>query len=159
MVARVAALSIRPTLCDRIKGHQKRNQSFECIKSEINLGKRKDFTIADDKILYYQGRLCVPDFEELKREILEEAHSSPYSVHPGSTKMYNDLKAVFWWEGMKRDIAEYVNKCLVYQQVKAEHQRSSGLLEPLEIPEWKWEHVTMDFVIGFLRSARGYEAI
>ena len=80
--------------------------------------------------------------------ILNEAHSSRMSVHPGSNKMYNDLKRQFWWPGMKRDISEFVSRCLICQQVKAEHQVPSGLLQSIMIPEWKWDRVTIDFVSG-----------
>ena len=69
-------------------------------------------------------------------------------VHPGSNKMYNDLKKMYWWPGMKRDIFEFVSKCLICQQVKAEHQLPSRLLQPVTILEWKWERITMDFVSG-----------
>ncbi|XP_059629830.1 uncharacterized protein LOC132272753 [Cornus florida] len=74
---------------------------------------------------------------DLKRKILDEAHHSRYTVHPGDTKMYHDLKRQFWWEGMKRDVAEFVSRCLTCQRVKAEHQRPAGLLQPLPVPEWK----------------------
>ena len=80
--------------------------------------------------------------------ILTESHSSPYAFHPGGTKMYNDLKKLFWWSGMKRDISKFVSRCLVCQQVKAEHQVPSGLLQPIRIPEWKWDGIAMDFVSG-----------
>ncbi|KAG8488163.1 hypothetical protein CXB51_018403 [Gossypium anomalum] len=93
-------------------------------------------------------KICVPNNLELKKDILSEAHSSMYSIHPGSTKMYCDLKKMYWWPGMKREICEFVAKCLICQQVKAEHQVPTGLLQPVMIPEWKWEHVTMDFVSG-----------
>ena len=73
--------------------------------------------------------------------------------------MYHDLKRTFWWEGMKRDVGEYVTKCIVCQQVKAEHQKPSGLLKPLEIPLWKWECISMDFVEGLPRSKKGNESI
>ncbi|KAK6159018.1 hypothetical protein DH2020_006332 [Rehmannia glutinosa] len=73
--------------------------------------------------------------------------------------MYRDLREAFWWRSMKRDIGSFVEKCLICQQVKAEHQRPSGLLKPLEIPEWKWEHITMDFVVGLPRSAKGNKAV
>nr|GFC21585.1 putative reverse transcriptase domain-containing protein [Tanacetum cinerariifolium] len=73
---------------------------------------------------------------DLEREaLLTEAHSSPFSVHPGSTKMYHDLKQYFWWSGMKRDVAMFVSKCLVCQQVKIKHQQASGLLQQLDIPD------------------------
>ena len=83
------------------------------------------------------SRLCVPATEELKRQILEEAYSSAYAMHPGSTKMYRTLKEYYWWSEMKREVAEYVSKCFICQQVKAERQKPSRLLQPLPIPEWK----------------------
>nr|XP_027086619.1 uncharacterized protein LOC113708357 [Coffea arabica] len=90
-----------------------------------------------DGSLWKDGRLCVPRDEGLKQELLKEAHNSRFSIHPGGTKMYRDLKRNYWWNGMKREIAEYVAKCLVCPQVKAEHQRPADLLQPLEIPQWK----------------------
>ena len=69
-------------------------------------------------------------------------------MHPGGTKMYNNLKKLFWWSGMKRDISEFVSRCLVCLQVTAEHQVPSGLLQPIRIPEWKWDGIAMDFVSG-----------
>ena len=80
-------------------------------------------------------RLCVPDVDELRKEIIEEAHFFVYSIHLGSTKVYHDLKDTYWWNGMKRDIADFVSKCLTCQQVKLEHQRPSELLHQLPIPE------------------------
>ena len=73
--------------------------------------------------------------------------------------MYQDLRRQYWWKGMKGDVARFVARCLVCQQVKAEHQRPAGTLQPLPISEWKWEHVTMDFVMGLLRSQRGHDSI
>ena len=99
------------------------------------------------------------DVESLRKDILDEAHKSRLTVHPGGTKMYRDLKQNFWWEGMKREVAEYVSKCLICQQVKVEHQRPLGLLQPLPIPQWKWEHITMDFVVGLPRSQQNHDSI
>ena len=93
----------------------------------------------DKGFLYYKDRVCVPNDDELKKAILEEAHSGSFAIHPGSTKMYQDLKMSFWWSGMKRDVSEFVTKCLVCQRVMAEHQVPSGLFQPIRIPEWKWE--------------------
>ena len=73
--------------------------------------------------------------------------------------MYRDMKRNFWWPSMKKEIAEFVSKCLQCQQVKAGHQRPAGLLQPLPIPEWKWEHLTMDFVVGLPRTPRGMNSI
>ncbi|BAT83244.1 hypothetical protein VIGAN_04036200, partial [Vigna angularis var. angularis] len=78
--------------------------------------------------------------------ILEEGHHSRLSIHPGMTKMYQDLRKSFWWPGMKSDVARFVTSCLTCQRAKAEHQRPGGLLQQLEIPEWKWDGIAMDFV-------------
>ena len=96
----------------------------------------------------FKGRLCVLKDVELRNELLADAHRVKYTIHPGNTKMYQDLKRQFWWSGMKRDIAQFVANCQICQQVKAEHQRPAGLLQPLPIPKWKWDNITMDFVIG-----------
>ena len=98
-----------------------------------------------------EGRLCVPSINKLKEELLKESHESTLSTHPGSTKMYRDLKTHYWWPGMKRDIAEFVARCLTCQKVKTEHQKPGGLLQPLPIPIWKWDHITMDFIVGLPR--------
>ncbi|GMP23365.1 hypothetical protein CsSME_00000996 [Camellia sinensis var. sinensis] len=125
----------------------------------MEIGLQMDFCMHKDGSLRFGERLCVPNDLELKREILREAHSSGYTVHPRSTKMYKDLKRNFWWNNMKREIAQYVAQCLVCQQVKVEHQRPAGKLQPLPIPEWKWEHITMDFVTGLPRTQGGNNAI
>ena len=89
--------------------------------------------------MYYRDRVCVPNDDELKKSILEQTHSGSFAMHPGSTKMYQDLKTSYWWSRMKRDASEIVTRCMVCQKVKAEHQVPSGLLQPIKIPEWKWD--------------------
>ena len=84
-------------------------------------GSRTDFSLREDGILIFGERICVLNIEDLKWKIMEEAHCSTYSMHLGSTKMYRTLKENYWWQGMKRDIVDYVAKCLVCQQVKAEY--------------------------------------
>ena len=90
---------------------------------------------------------------------MREAHHSRFTVHPGDTKMYHGLRCQFWWHGMKRDVAGFVSKCLMCQQVKFEHQRPAGLLQPLPIVEWKWDHVTMDFVTGLPKTHQGKDGV
>ncbi|KAL0561192.1 hypothetical protein IC582_001613 [Cucumis melo] len=104
-------------------------------------GQAIEFFISSDGGLLFEWRLCVPSDSVVKTELLSEAHSSPFSIHPGSTKMYQDLKRVYWWRNMKREVAEFVSKCLVCQQVKTPRQKPAGLLQPLSVPEWKWENV------------------
>jgi hypothetical protein len=101
----------------------------------------------------------VPEDKAIREAILCEAHESAYSIHPGSTKMYLDLKEKYWCYGLKRDVAGYVALCDTCQRVKAEHQRAAGLLQPMQIPEWKWEDVGMDFIVGLPRTQRGYDSI
>ncbi|TYK22548.1 retrotransposon protein, putative, Ty3-gypsy subclass [Cucumis melo var. makuwa] len=105
------------------------------------------------------GRLCVPNISELKNAILEEAHSLAYVIHPGSTKMYKTLNKAYWWPGMKQEIAEYVDRCLIFQQVKPVRQRLGGFLNPLPVPEWKWEHITMDFLFELPCTSSGHDGI
>jgi hypothetical protein len=95
----------------------------------------------------------------MTQEVMEEAHDTPLSIHPGSTKMYQDIRQRFWWSNMKQDIARYVAECDVCRRIKAEHQRPAGTLQPLAIPEWKWDKVQMDFITGFPRSQKGHDAI
>ncbi|GKA04014.1 putative reverse transcriptase domain-containing protein [Tanacetum coccineum] len=90
---------------------------------------------------------------------MDEAHKSKYSVHPGADNMYYDLRDRYWWPGMKKDIAEYVSKCLTCLKVKDEHQRPSGLLQQLEIPIWKWEGIAMYFVTRLPRTGNGHDTI
>jgi hypothetical protein len=137
-----------------------RSRIVQAQRSDMDLQRRlnnPEFSIASDGAMLYEGRLCVPKDDELKRLILDEAHKSGFSIHPGSTKMYHDLKQNYWWPNMKAGIADFVSRCLVCQQVKIEHQKPGGPLQPLEIPEWKWEHITMDFVSGLPRNQKGQD--
>ncbi|TYK21579.1 pol protein [Cucumis melo var. makuwa] len=96
------------------------------------LGHGEDFSISSDHGLTFEGCLCVPEDSAVKEELLKEAHSSPFTMHPGSTKLYQDLRCVYWWRNMKREVADFVSRCLVCQQVKAPRQRPAGLFATLE---------------------------
>ncbi|GJW14686.1 hypothetical protein Tco_0018819 [Tanacetum coccineum] len=112
-----------------------------------------------DGTLCLNGRSWLPCYGDLRTVIMHESHKSKYSIHPGSDKMYQDMKKLYWWPNMKADIATYVNKCLTCAKVKAEHQRPSGLLVQPKIPEWKWDNITMDFVTKLPKSSQGYDTI
>ena len=101
----------------------------------------------------------VPQLTNLREEILREFHCSRFFVHTGGTKMYQDLRRLYYWSGMKRHVGDFVRRCLMCQQVKAEHQKPAGLLQPLEVAEWKWEHVTMDFVTHLPQTQQWHEAV
>ncbi|WMV30034.1 hypothetical protein MTR67_023419 [Solanum verrucosum] len=117
------------------------------------------FSQGGDGVLRYQGRLCVPDLIELRQHILTEPHNSRYSIHPGATKMYRDMREVYWWNGMKRDIADFVAKCPNCKQVKVEHHKPGGMTQEIDIPTWKWEVINMDFITGLPRTRRQHDSI
>ncbi|GJZ15562.1 putative reverse transcriptase domain-containing protein [Tanacetum coccineum] len=112
-----------------------------------------------DGTLCLNNRSWLPCYGDLRTLIMHESHKSKYSVHPGSDKMYQDMKQLYWWPNMKADIATYVSKCLTCLKVKAEHQKPSGLLVQPEIPQWKWDNITMDFVTKLPRTQSGNDTI
>ncbi|GJW47111.1 putative reverse transcriptase domain-containing protein [Tanacetum coccineum] len=125
---------------------------------------RKD--IPKDKVEpHTDGNLCLNDrswlpcYGDLRTVIMHESHKSKYFIHLGSDKMYQDMKKLYWWPNMKADIATYVSKCLTYAKVKAEQQRPLGLLVQPEIPQWKWDNITMDFITKLPKSSQGYDTI
>ncbi|KAL0543549.1 hypothetical protein IC582_018647 [Cucumis melo] len=155
----LAQLTVQPTLRQRIIDAQSNDPYLVEKRGLAEAGQTTEFSLSSDGGLLFERRLCVPSDSAVKTELLSEAHSSPFSMHPGSTKMYQDLKRVYWWRNMKREVAEFVSKCLVCQQVKAPRQKPAGLLQPLSIPEWKWENVSMDFITGLPRTLRGFTVI
>ncbi|GJW77779.1 reverse transcriptase domain-containing protein [Tanacetum coccineum] len=122
-------------------------------------GLERHFEQRADGEIYFFDRIWIPSIGDVRKLIMDEAHTSRYSVHPGADKMYYDLRDLYWWPGMKRDIAEYVSRCLTCSKIKAEHQKPSGLLQQPEIPEWKWEKLAMDFITKLPKSSSGYDTI
>jgi len=129
------------------------------VRIKLELGGETLLRMGDDGIVMLGRRMYVPNNKALKQKLLREAHESKFTVHPGSTKMYQDMKQYYWWPNMRKEVAGYVAKCSICQQVKVEHRKPAGLLQPLPISEWKWEMVTMDFVLGLPRGKRGNDAI
>ncbi|WVZ80232.1 LOW QUALITY PROTEIN: hypothetical protein U9M48_027725 [Paspalum notatum var. saurae] len=118
--------------------------------------KKACFKLDEEGVLWFKNRLVVPKDVELRKKILDEAHTSMFTIHPGSNKMYQDLKQKFWWTRMKREIAKYVSEC---DRVKADHLKPASMLRPLAVPTWKWEDVHMDFIVGLPRTQKGYDSI
>ncbi|GJZ05204.1 hypothetical protein Tco_0538479 [Tanacetum coccineum] len=112
-----------------------------------------------DRSLYFMDQIWVPLVGGVRTVIMDEAHKSRYFVHLRADKMYYDLRDMYWWPRIKRDMATYVSECLTCAKVKAEHQRPSGLLQQPEIPEWKWESITMDFITKLPGTRNGHDAI
>ncbi|CAL9097860.1 unnamed protein product [Musa textilis] len=155
----MASIQVQSDLIQQIKEGQLRDPHLIYLRSEVEKELKPQFQVSKDGLLRFGERVCVPNEPDIKNQILNESHTSKYTLHPGSTKMYRDLQSHYWWKGMKKEIAMYVSKCLTCQQIKVEHQRPGGLLQPLVIPEWKWECITMDFVSGLPRTSRKHDAI
>jgi hypothetical protein len=154
-------LSIKPTLRDTIIMSQLHDEGIKIIKLKQSQGeaKYKCFHTDHQGVLWFDDRIIVPKDHQLRKQILDEAHLSKFSIHPGSTKMYQDLRQNFWWTRIKREIAKYVSECDTCQRVKASHLKASGTLQPLPIPSWKWEDISMDFIVGLPNTSQKYDSI
>ncbi|KAI3665553.1 hypothetical protein L6452_44180 [Arctium lappa] len=157
--ATFARIEVTSTLIDRIKESQAEALLEENLKGEVMAKQHLLLTEDSRGVKLFNGRVWVPKIGGNRELLLEDAHKSKYSIHPGSTKMYRDLKLLYWWPVMKLDVARYVEQCVTCLQVKAEHQKPYGSLQSLEIPEWKWEHITMDFVTKLPKTLKGHDAI
>ncbi|GJU15678.1 putative reverse transcriptase domain-containing protein [Tanacetum coccineum] len=158
---RVHALvvTVHNNLPEQIRNAQVKACKEENISAEGFCGEGEPFKVRSDGTKCLKGRVWLPLFGGLRGLIMLESHKSKYSIHPGSDKMYHDLRKLYWWPNMKADIATYVSKCLTCAKVKAEHQKPSGLLQQPEIPVWKWERITMDFITKLPRTPSGYDSI
>ncbi|GJV76833.1 putative reverse transcriptase domain-containing protein [Tanacetum coccineum] len=156
---RAMAMTIQSEVKETILAALSKVFKQENVHAERLHGLDQQMERKEDKSLYFMDRIWVPLVGDVRSVILNEAHKSRYSVHHGADKMYHDLRDMYWWPGMKRHIAIYVSKCLTCAKVKAEHQRPSGLLQQPEIPEWKWDKITMDLITKLHRSRSGHDAI
>ncbi|XP_075085153.1 uncharacterized protein LOC142168372 [Nicotiana tabacum] len=147
------------SLVAHVKAKQNEDPYLVKLKEGVRSKEITAFTLGSDRVLKLNDRLCVPDVDGLRKAIMEEAHSSRYYIHPGATKMYLDLKELYWWKGMKKQAADHMAKYLNCQQVKAEHRRSGGLAQDIEIPQWKWEIINMNFIVGLPRMYRKHDSI
>ncbi|GJW07676.1 putative reverse transcriptase domain-containing protein [Tanacetum coccineum] len=138
---------------------QKEAIRVENLEAEDISGMLKKLEARADGTLCLDNRSWLPCYGDMRSLIMHKSHKSKYSIHPGSVKMYHDLKMLYWWPNIKADIATYVSKCLTCAKVKAEHQRPSGLLVQPNIPEWKWENITIDFITKLPKTVAGYDSI
>ncbi|GKC76993.1 putative reverse transcriptase domain-containing protein [Tanacetum coccineum] len=156
---RALVLTIGLNLLVQILEAQVEARKEENYETEDLCGMIKKIEPRADGTLCLNGRSWIPCFGDLRELIMHESHKSKYSVHPGSDKMYQDLKKLYWWPNMKAEIATYVSKCLTCAKVKAEYQKPSGLLVQPVIPVWKWENITMDFVTKLPKTSTGQDTI
>ncbi|WVZ75482.1 LOW QUALITY PROTEIN: hypothetical protein U9M48_023528 [Paspalum notatum var. saurae] len=150
------SLIIEPTIKDLVIAAQKQDPGMAHIREGIDEEKKACFTLDDQGVLWFKSRLVVPKDMELRKKILDEAHTSVLTMHPGDVPR---PETKFWWTRMKREIAKYVSECDVCKRVKADHLKPGGMLQPLNIPAWKWEDIHMDFVVGLPRTQKGYDSI
>jgi hypothetical protein len=129
------------------------------LHRRLELEEAQYFRQDADGVLWFKDHLVVLKDFELRCKNMDEAHCSRYSIHLRTNKMYQDLKVNFWWMRMKRETAKYVSECDTCQRVKADHLRPAENIQPLSIPEWKWEDICMDFIVGLPRTSHGYNSI
>jgi hypothetical protein len=152
-------LKLESVLLQKIIDAQRSDKGMRHIHEKIKAGKANCFRKDDQGIVWFNSRIVVPKDDDVRQQILDEAHLSRYFIHPGSTKMYHDLKQHYWWTKMKIEIASYVAKCDTCRRVKAIHMKPAGPLQSLPIPTWKWEDISMDFIVGLPRIAKGFDSI
>ncbi|KAA3461996.1 DNA/RNA polymerases superfamily protein [Gossypium australe] len=155
----IVELKAKPLFIQQICDSQKVDNEIIARRAQCDSNFDSEFQVDANDCLRFRDRVYGPRNSELIQLILSEAHYSRLFVHLGSNKMYHDLKQHYWWSDMKRDISYFVSKCLICQQVKAEHQVQSGLLQPILIPKWKWDRITMDFVSGLPLTPRKKDVI
>ncbi|GJR72276.1 putative reverse transcriptase domain-containing protein [Tanacetum coccineum] len=160
---RALVMTIGLDLPKQILNAQTEARKLEIIKKEVGgmlvensnskepdkFQNRKRLERVRMELVCLNGRSWLPCYGDLRTVIMHESHKSKYSIHPGSDKMYQDMKKLYWWPNMKANIATYVSKCLTCAKVKAEHKRPSGLLVQPDIPEWQWDQHHDGFVTKF----------
>eukprot|EP00253_Pinus_taeda_P012142 PITA_12142 len=150
-------------IMEMIKEIADQDTEYQQLKSQIQQSTEKDsqqdYEVDDAGRIYFKKRLYVPNQHRIRNLIMDEFHISHYAGHPGYQKMITTIRKEYFWPGMKKSIVEYLARCLECQQIKAEHQHPTGLLQPLPVPEWKWEIISMDFITGLPRTKRNNDSI
>jgi hypothetical protein len=154
-------ITLTPTLKAEIVAAQKDDEGMGHIRRRKREGDPNVACFREDAkgTLWFKEWLVVPRREALEKKILDEAHMLRYSIHPGSTKMYHDLRQQFWWTRMKREAARYVSECDTCRKVKADYMKPGGLLQPLSILDWKCDDISMDFIVGLPMMAHKFDSI
>eukprot|EP00253_Pinus_taeda_P016502 PITA_16502 len=146
-----------------IKETADQDTEYQQLKLQIQQSTREDsqqeYELDDAGRIYFKKWLYVPNQSRIKNLIMDEFHVSHYAGHPGYQKMITAIRKEYFWPGMKKNIVEYLSQCLECQQIKAEHQHPAGLLQPLPVPEWKWEVISMDFITGLPKTKRNNDSI
>jgi hypothetical protein len=154
-------ITLTPVLRGEIIVAQRNYKGMGHIKRRIQEGDPKVACFHENAegVLWFKDRLVVPKEASLKKKILDEAHTSRYSIHPGSTMMYHDLRQQFLWTRMKREAARYVSECDTCRKVKADYMKPGALLQPLSVLNWMWDDISMNFIVGLPLIAYKFDSI
>jgi hypothetical protein len=153
------SIQISCSLESKIIEGQKTDKGVFHIKEKIKGEPSKHFRVDEQGVLWFDDRLVIPKDRELKNKLMDEAHLSKLSIHLRSSKMYQELRPRYWWTKIKKEIAVYVARCDTYCRVKAIHMKPTGLLQPLSVPSWKWDDISMDFISGLPTTQKGHDSI
>jgi hypothetical protein len=157
-------VTLKVSLREHVLAQLLRDSWYLKVISNLQSGRQLDpkyegYNLEIDRLLRYQGRMYNPENGDIRSIILKEAHRSLYSAHLGVKKMYAEMKKLFFWVGMKRNVVRFISICLECQQVKADHHHPAGLLQPHDVPMSKWEVISMDFVVGLPLTSHRHNAI
>jgi hypothetical protein len=154
-------ITLIASLKSEIIATQKNNKGMGDIKRRMLEGDPNVACFCEDAegTLWFKDRLVEPKKEALKNKITNEAHTSRYSLHPGSNKVYYDLRQQFWWTIMKHETARYVSECDTCRKVKAYYMKHGQLLQPLSITDWKWDDVSLEFIVGLSLTTHKFDSI
>lgn len=152
---RALQLTIQSNLPKQIRNTQTKAVKEENLKGESLRGMEQRVETKPDGARYFMNRVWIPLCGNLRVLVMDEAHKSRYSIHPGSDKMYHDLKTIYWLPRMKAHIATYVSKCLTCSKVKIEYKKPPVLLQKPDLLDWKGEQIAIDFVTKLPRTPSG----
>lgn len=156
---KLGVLKLTSGILEDIREGQRSDLSLINCLTLIDQGDGCDFRVDENGVMMLRDRVCVFYVSEFKRSYLEEGHISGLSIHLVAMNMYQYLKMMFWWPGMKKEVSEFVYACLTCHKSKIEYLKSLGLMQPLNIPTCKWDSISMDFVTGLLKSSKGCDSI
>jgi hypothetical protein len=152
-------IQISCTLESKIIEGQKTDKGIFHIKEKMKKEPTKHFRVNEQGVLWFDDRLVVPKDRELKNQLIDKAHLFKLSIHPRSSKMYQELRPHYWWTKMNKEITAYVARCDTCCRVKALHMKPAGLLQPLSVPDWKWNDISIDFISGLPTTQKGNDLI
>ncbi|CAN6455079.1 unnamed protein product [Victoria cruziana] len=149
---------VEGALLARIQEGMRQDATAQQLKALVDAGKTRRFWLRDDLLITKGGRVFVPRWGNLRRELLKECHDTLWAGHPGQERTLALLERGYYWPQMRDDVEAYVKTCLICQQDKGTNQKTAGLLEPLPIPERPWESLSMDFIVS-LPKVDGYSSV